>query len=111
MFNRHHALIFLTGAVILSVEVLASRILTPYFGVSLYIWAAILSTTFAFLAIGHFLGDRITYRFNRETVTYYFLGFGQLVRGAQVSSPVTIRTYFVLLSCLPDAATVQPTPD
>ena len=45
------ALIFATGAVTLSLEVLASRIMTPYFGVSLYIWAGILSITLAFLAV------------------------------------------------------------
>ena len=34
--RRYELLIFLTGAVTLSLEVLASRIMTPYFGVSLY---------------------------------------------------------------------------
>ena len=67
-------LIFLTGAVILSVEVLASRIMTPYFGVSLYIWAAILSTTLAFLALGYFWGGRVTHIVSQEAVNFYFLG-------------------------------------
>ena len=49
---KFEALIFATGAVILSLEVLASRIMTPYFGVSLYIWSGILSITLTFLAIG-----------------------------------------------------------
>jgi len=50
------ALIFFTGAAVLALEVLASRIMTPYFGVSLYIWAGILSITLAFLAAGYHLG-------------------------------------------------------
>ena len=49
--TRHWALIFLTGAVALSLEVLASRIMTPYFGVSLYIWSGILSIILVFLAL------------------------------------------------------------
>ena len=54
------ALIFFTGAVVLALEVLASRIMTPYFGVSLYIWAGILSVTLAFLAAGYYLGGRLS---------------------------------------------------
>jgi len=58
--RRYEALIFFTGAVTLSLEVLASRIMTPYFGVSLYIWAGILSITLVFLACGYHLGGRIS---------------------------------------------------
>ena len=54
--KQYEALIFITGAVTLSLEVLASRIMTPYFGVSLYIWAGILSITLIFLALGYQLG-------------------------------------------------------
>ena len=60
MQNNHYikflSLIFFTGAVILSLELLASKILTPFFGVSLYIWTAILSVTLIFLAIGYQFG-------------------------------------------------------
>src|SRR5207249_11111380 len=58
--TRHWALIFLTGAVALSLEVLASRIMTPYFGVSLYIWSGILSITLVFLALGYQLGGLLS---------------------------------------------------
>jgi spermidine synthase len=64
--RRYEALIFLTGAVTLSLEVLASRIMTPYFGVSLYIWAGILSITLSFLALGYSLGGRLSDRVRRE---------------------------------------------
>ena len=60
MQNNHYlkylSLIFFTGAVILSLELIASKILTPFFGVSLYIWTAILSVTLIFLAIGYQFG-------------------------------------------------------
>ena len=46
--RKYEALIFTTGAVTLSLELLASRIMTPYFGVSLYIWSGILSITLTF---------------------------------------------------------------
>jgi spermidine synthase len=53
------ALIFLTGGAILALELLASRIMTPYFGVSLYIWTGILSITLVSLALGYWWGGRL----------------------------------------------------
>ena len=65
-FRRYEALIFITGAVTLSLEVLASRIMTPYFGVSLYIWAGILYITLIFLALGYQFGGQISQRRDRD---------------------------------------------
>ncbi len=64
--KQYEALIFITGAVTLSLEVLASRIMTPYFGVSLYIWAGILSITLIFLALGYQLGGQFSQRRRKE---------------------------------------------
>ncbi|MGA0115281.1 MAG: spermidine synthase [Burkholderiales bacterium] len=55
----HFALIFLSGGAILALELLASRIMTPYFGVSLYIWTGILSITLISLALGYWWGGRL----------------------------------------------------
>ena len=67
-------LIFFTGAATLSLEVLASRIMTPYFGVSLYIWAGILAITLIFLALGYYLGGRLTIgRRPQSLLTLYLL--------------------------------------
>ncbi len=64
--------IFLTGALILALQVIASRIMTPYFGVSLYIWASILSTTLLFLAIGYYFGGLITQRVSERRVLFLY---------------------------------------
>ena len=53
-----YVVIFLSGAAILALELLASRIMTPYFGVSLYIWTGILSITLVSLALGYWAGGR-----------------------------------------------------
>jgi len=68
-------LIFLTGAIVLSLEVLSSRIMTPYFGVSLFIWAGILSITLTFLAVGYYFGGRISKRTDRagQAAVFYFM--------------------------------------
>ena len=66
--KKYEILIFATGAVSLALELLASRIMTPYFGVSLYIWAGILSITLTFLAIGYRFGGKISSESSDETI-------------------------------------------
>jgi predicted O-methyltransferase YrrM len=78
--RQYEALIFVTGAVTLSLEVLASRIMTPYFGVSLYIWAGILSITLIFLALGYQWGGQISRR--RDSAALQFLMLAAPVIGA-----------------------------
>jgi spermidine synthase len=53
-----YAIVFVTGGATLALELLASRVMTPYFGVSLYIWTGILSITLVALAIGYWAGGR-----------------------------------------------------
>lgn len=57
-----YAIIFVSGAAILALELLASRVMTPYFGVSLYIWTGILSITLVSLALGYWAGGRLAAR-------------------------------------------------
>lgn len=45
-----------TGATVLSIEVMGSRIIGPFFGVSLYVWTALLAVTLLALAGGYALG-------------------------------------------------------
>jgi len=68
-------LIFCSGGIILGLEVLASRIMSPYFGVSLYIWAGILSITLIGLSLGYYFGGIMARCANIESVVYYFLLF------------------------------------
>jgi spermidine synthase len=54
-----YTILFCSGASVLALELLASRIMTPYFGVSLYIWTGILSITLVALALGYWMGGRL----------------------------------------------------
>ena len=54
-----HAMLFISGSAVLALELLASRIMTPYYGVSLYIWTGILSITLLALALGYWGGGRL----------------------------------------------------
>ncbi|MCZ6862110.1 MAG: fused MFS/spermidine synthase [Alphaproteobacteria bacterium] len=95
--RSYKALIFLTGAVTLSLELLASRIMTPYFGVSLYIWSGILSITLIFLALGYRIGGRISRNSEHQTLEIFFLMAPPI---SAVSITISCAVYPVIFSSL-----------
>lgn len=50
------------GALVMVVEVLGSRVIGPYFGVSLFVWTALISVTLLSLSVGYALGGRLADR-------------------------------------------------
>src|SRR5262245_61676225 len=56
-------LVFLTGGVILVLEIVGARLLSPVFGSSLYVWSALITVTLLSLAVGYELGGRLADRF------------------------------------------------
>src|SRR5499426_2017212 len=53
---------FITGAFVMSFEMLGSRYLNPYFGSGIYTWAALISTVLSALTAGYFLGGALADR-------------------------------------------------
>src|SRR6516164_10324388 len=53
---------FVTGAIVMSFEMLGSRYLNPYFGSGIYTWAALISTVLVALMAGYFLGGTLADR-------------------------------------------------
>jgi len=50
---------FGSGAVVMSMELIVSRILTPVFGSSTYTWGSLIGIVLAGLSLGYFLGGKI----------------------------------------------------
>jgi spermidine synthase len=48
----------LCGAAVMELEVLGARIVSPWFGVSLFVWTALITVTLLSLAVGYYLGGR-----------------------------------------------------
>ncbi len=57
-----YAAAFVTGAIVMSFEMLGSRYLNPYFGSGIYTWAALISTVLVALTVGYFLGGALADR-------------------------------------------------
>lgn len=53
-----YAVVSISGAAVLAIEILGTRILGPFYGVSLFLWSALITVTLAALALGYALGGR-----------------------------------------------------
>ncbi len=47
---------FLTGAIVLVVEILGTRVVSPYYGASVYVWSALIGVTLGSLTLGYVAG-------------------------------------------------------
>lgn len=47
---------FVTGAITLVVEILGTRIMSPYYGASIYVWSSLIGVTLGALTIGYLVG-------------------------------------------------------
>ena len=56
------ALVFVGGFAVMSIEMLAGRVLAPYFGGSIYVWGSVITIFMLALSIGYLLGGRLSLR-------------------------------------------------
>src|SRR6266853_472867 len=88
---------FVTGAIVMSFEMLGSRYLNPYFGSGIYTWASLISTVLAALTAGYFGGGRVADRHPSARV----LGAAVLIGSAFILALPSFST--PLLEALLDA--------
>jgi spermidine synthase len=53
-----YIIVTVSGASVLAIEILGTRILGPFYGVSLFLWSALISVTLAALSLGYAVGGR-----------------------------------------------------
>jgi MFS family permease len=54
------SLAFVSGFIIMAIELLGGRILAPYFGSSIYVWGSIITVFMLSLSIGYLTGGRLS---------------------------------------------------
>ena len=75
--GRRHVVkvvVFVSGAVLMALEILGSRVLAPHYGSSVYVWGSLISTFLVALSVGHpatFFADG----FEQHEKSWYMLLF------------------------------------
>ncbi|MEA2886230.1 MAG: hypothetical protein QOD11_590 [Bradyrhizobium sp.] len=69
---------FITGAIVMSFEMLGSRYLAPAFGAGIYTWASLISTVLAALCAGYFLGGYAADRYPSPVILAATVAIGSI---------------------------------
>ncbi len=71
--NFYLLLSFIEGGSVMAAELLGAKMLAPYFGSSLYVWATVLAITLGGLAVGYFSGGVLSYKSKNPFALFYVL--------------------------------------
>ncbi len=58
----HYVIVFVSGAVLMSLEIAGSRVLAPHFGSSIFVWGSLISVVMAALSVGYYWGGWLSTR-------------------------------------------------
>lgn len=73
-----YIIVFICGGSVLAIEILGTRIIGPFYGVSLFLWSALISITLIALSAGYMIGGRLADKlksYNVLSLIILFAGF------------------------------------
>lgn len=85
--------VFLNGFYILTIEILGARLMGPYFGATVFVWSAIITTTLSALAFGYWLGGLLS-RKAPPRVFFYACLAGGGIAAALIPSETGLLSVF-----------------
>lgn len=65
--------VFLTGACVLVIEVVATRILSPYYGNTIFTVSSVIGIVLAALSVGYYFGGKLADQYPTEKVFYFII--------------------------------------
>ena len=60
--SLHYIIVFVSGAVLMGLEIAGSRVLAPHFGSSIFVWGSLISVVMAALSAGYYWGGWLSTR-------------------------------------------------
>jgi hypothetical protein len=69
---------FFEGGALMAVELLGAKLIAPYYGTSLYVWAAVLACTLGGLALGYLLGGILSNKYKDAGALYFIVALSAL---------------------------------
>jgi spermidine synthase len=85
-----NAIVFVCGAALMSLEIVAARVLAPSLGNSIFVWGSVITSVMVALSLGYWLGGQVADRWGAsKTLAPIIAGAGLLtVLAPLVASPV-----------------------
>lgn len=77
--NLLYLVAFIEGGTVMAIELAGAKMIAPFFGTSLFVWASVLAVTLGGLAAGYFAGGWATYRFPPLRLLFWELLAGTLL--------------------------------
>jgi spermidine synthase len=80
--------VFVSGAVVMSLELLGSRLLAPVFGNSIFVWGSLIGVVLSALSVGYYLGGKIAdLKPSFQVLSSLIFGAGLLVLALAAIAP------------------------
>jgi len=88
--------VFVSGAVVMALELVGSRILAPVFGDSIFVWGALIGVVMAALSLGYYVGGRMADRNPSYGVfSMILISAGVLILLIPLSSPFILEVTYL----------------
>lgn len=71
--KRLYTIAFSEGAAVMAVELVGAKMIAPFYGTSLYVWASVLGLTLIGLAGGYFIGGQLSKKYSNNKLLFTIL--------------------------------------
>jgi len=89
--------VFIEGGAVMAVELISAKLISPFFGTSLYVWAPVLAITLGGLATGYFLGGIISKQYAYVKILFIIIAISAILVAIMPHTSKMIMGYFISL--------------